>query len=183
MPLPRFEADRTVLLVVDVQDKLLPLIDGAATVERQCLKLIRGCAALGVPIIVTEQYPHGLGPTVPSLRQALPAGAPVETKLKFSACVEAIRRRLGELGASHVLVCGIETHVCITQTVLDLLECGYIAGLVADATGSRSAADHAVALRRLEQAAAVPLSVEMALFEMTHEAGTERFKALLPIVR
>lgn len=183
MPIPRFTLDRTALLVVDVQEKLLPLIDGGTGVERRCVQLIRGCAALGVPIAATEQNPARLGPTVAAVRDALPPGTPVESKLKFSACIEGVRRRLGEWGTTHVLVCGIETHICVSQTVLDLLEAGFIVGTAFDATGSRSAADHGIALRRLELAAAVPVSVEMALFELVHEAGTERFKALLPIVK
>ena len=183
MALPRFELDRTALLVVDVQEKLLPAIDGAARIEPQCVKLIRGCAAIGVPIMATEQYPRGLGPTVTAVRQALPAATTIESKLKFSACIESVRKRLGEWGSTHVLVCGIETHVCIAQTVLDLLDAGFVTAVVVDAVGSRSPTDHSIALHRLEQAAAVPVSVEMALFELVHEAGTDRFKAILPIVK
>jgi len=183
MPIPRFMLDRTALLVVDLQEKLLPLIDGAAGVERRCVQLIRGCAALGVRIAATEQYPAGLGPSVAAIRDALPAGTPLESKLKFSACVEGVRRRLGEWGTTHVLVCGIETHICVCQTALDLLDAGFVVGVAADAVGSRSAADHAIALRRLEQAAAVPLTVEMALFDLVREAGTDRFKALLPLIK
>src|SRR5688572_18668833 len=122
MPIPRFTLDRSALLVVDVQEKLMPLIGMGDVVERQCVKLIRGCAALGVPVLVTEQYPKGLGPTVSPVREALPAGALVEQKMKFSACVEGVRKRLTDLGRNAVMVCGIETHVCVTQTVLDLLE-------------------------------------------------------------
>ena len=183
MPLPRFELGRTALLVVDMQEKLLPLIDGGAAVERQCARLIRGCAALGVPIAVTEQYPAGLGSTVPAIRAALPPEAPLESKVKFSACIEGVRRRLQEWGSSHVVVCGIETHVCIAQTVLDLIDAGFVAGIVADAVGARSAVDHTIALRRLEQSAAVSLSAEMLLFELAHEAGTDRFKSLLPVIK
>src|SRR5687767_14498034 len=118
MPIPRFDLDRTALIVVDLQEKLLPLIDGGAGVERQCSKLIRCCAALGVPIIATEQYPKGLGATVAAIKSVLPANAPVETKMKFSACVEGVRRKVQEWGSTHLLVCRIETHVCVAQTVL-----------------------------------------------------------------
>jgi nicotinamidase-related amidase len=183
MPIPRFEPERTALLVVDVQEKLLPLIEGAARVERQCVQLIRGCTAVGVPVIATEQYPKGLGPTVAGIRAALPPGTHIESKMKFSACVEGVRRKLQEWGSTHILVCGIETHVCISQTVLDLMDAGFVVGIVEDAVGSRSPSDHAVGLRRMEHAAAVPVSVEMALFELVHEAGTDRFKAMLPIVK
>lgn len=183
MPIPRFLPDRTALLVVDLQEKLLPLIEGAAGVERQCSKLIRGLGALGVPMVVTEQYPRGLGRTAPPIASVLPGGAPVESKVKFSALVEGVRRRLQEWGSTHVVVCGVETHVCVTQTVLDLMEAGFVAGVAVDAVGSRAVSDHSAALRRLEQAAAVPLTVETILFEMVHEAGTDRFKAVLPIVK
>ena len=183
MALPRLTLDKTALLVVDVQEKLLPLIHDGARVERQCIKLIRGCAALGVPILATEQYPKGLGPTTLAVRSALPPTTRPEQKMKFSACVEGVRQALEHHGSRAVLVCGIESHVCVTQTVLDLLAAGYITAVALDAIGSRAPADHDAAVLRMTAAGAVPVSVEMALFELAHEAGTERFKALLPLVK
>src|ERR1041385_4213282 len=94
MALPRFTLDKTALLVADVQDKLLPLIHDAQRVERQCVKLIRGCAALGLPILVTEQYPRGLGGTTAGVRAVLPRSTRIEPKMKFSGCVEGVRQAL-----------------------------------------------------------------------------------------
>jgi nicotinamidase-related amidase len=183
MALPRFHIERTALLVVDLQEKLLPLIHDAPRVERQCVKLIRGCSAVGVPIAATEQYPRGLGATVASVRSALPPTVQAEQKLKFSACVEGVRQKLCQWATRSVVVCGIESHVCVTQTVLDLLAEGYLVGVAADAIGARSELDDRIALQRMIGAGAVPMTVEMLLFELVHEAGTDRFKALLPVVR
>ena len=146
------------------------------------MKLIRGCELLGVPTIATEQYPEGLGPTVSAVRDALGDRTPVETKLKFSAWIEAVRRRLGEMARPTVLLCGIEAHVCVLQTALDLADNGYLVAMAWDAVGSRRAADGDLARARLD-GVATPLSVEMALLEMVHEAGTDRFKAILSLIR
>ncbi len=183
MPLPRFNLGQTALLVVDVQEKLLPMIRDGQGVQRQCVKLIRGCAALGVPVLATEQYPQGLGPTAEAIRQVLPAGTPAIAKMKFSACVDAVRKQLNQWSVGCVVVCGIESHVCVLHSALDLAEAGYIVGVAVDAIGSRTGGDHELGVQRMLQAGVVPLSVEMVLFELTHEAGTDRFKKLLPIVK
>lgn len=183
MPLPRFTVEKSALLVVDVQEKLLPSIHEHEAITRQCVKLIRGCAALNVPVIVTEQYSKGLCSTVGPIREVLPGDAPVFEKMKFSAYVEGVRKKISELQRTHVILCGIETHICVMQTALDLADAGLIVGVATDAVGSRTPADREAGLRRMASIGVVPLSVEMALFEMVHEAGTDRFKAVLPIVK
>jgi len=183
MPVMRINREQTALLVVDMQRKLLPVIEDQDRVTEQVGKLIRGCAALDVLMAVTEQYPDGLGRTVQPIRDALPDNTPIESKLKFSACVEAVRGWLSRTGASTVLVAGIESHVCVTQTVLDLLSIGVVPVVVADAIGARRASDHEAALMRMRDAGATIGSVEMVLFEMVAEAGTERFKAILPVIK
>lgn len=180
---PRMSLDQAALVVVDLQQKLLPVIHAPDAVVGQVAKLIRGCVALGVPMIVTEQYPQGLGPTVEAIRAVLPARTPTVSKVKFSACVEDVRRWLAESGRRTVLLAGIESHVCVMQTALDLLESGYVVAVVADAIGSRRTTDHEIGLRRMMQAGVVPVSVEMALLELVHEAGTTRFKAILPVIK
>jgi nicotinamidase-related amidase len=183
MSLPRLQLEATVLLVVDLQEGLLRHIDEADRVVSQSIRLIRGCAALGVPIIATEQYPKGLGVTVESVRAVLPVGTLIEPKLKFSAYVEGVRHRLAELGRSTVLVCGIESHVCMTQTVLDLIDAGFLTAVAVDTVGSRRKSDREIGLARMAAVGAVMVSMEMALLEMVREAGTERFKAVLPFIK
>ncbi len=185
MSAPRIIADQTVLLVIDLQDKLLLQIDGGPRIVEQAARLIRGCALLGVPIIVTEQYPKALGPTTETVRQALPESsrAAIQPKMKFSALIEATRRKIADSGRSTVLLCGIESHVCVMQTSLDLLDAGYMTAVASDAIGSRRSADHDAAMRRMSAAGVVPVSVEMVLLEMVHEAGTDLFKAMLPIIK
>jgi nicotinamidase-related amidase len=183
MPIPRLRLERAALLVVDLQEKLLPVIQHADQVVAQSIRLIRGCAALGLPIYCTEQYPKGLGATVEPVRAALPKDTVCEPKLKFSACIDPLRKQLEAAERSTVLLCGIEAHVCVMQTALDLLDGGFQPMIVTDAIGSRRPADMATALERMTQAGVVPVTVEMALLELVHEAGTERFKAVLPIIR
>ena len=149
----------------------------------QCGKLIDGAKALGLPVLATEQYPTGLGPTVGPIRERLEDDVPIVEKLKFSAFVEDIREQLAELGRRTVLLCGIEAHVCVLQTALDLAAAGYVTAVAGDAIGSRRPVDGDLALRRLTEPEIVPVSVEMALLELAHEAGTDRFKAVLPIIK
>ena len=183
MSRPRFTLEQTALLVVDLQERLLPVIHESERVAAQTAKLIRGCAALGVPMIVTEQYPQGLGPTVDAIAASLPPDVQRVTKLKFSAFVEDVRRWLGETGRRTVLLAGIETHICVVQTALDLAASGFVVGVAVDAVGARRGLDHAVGLRRMEVAGIVPVTVEMALLEMVHEAGTSRFKSILGLIK
>lgn len=161
----------------------MPMIHGHEAVARQCARLLRGCAALNVPIIVTEQYRKGLGSTIEPVRAALPADVEYFEKLKFSACVEAVRKKLGDLERTHVILCGIETHVCVMQSALDFAESGLVVGVATDAVSSRTPADREAGLQRMSSIGIVPLSVEMVLLEMVHEAGTDRFKAVLPIIK
>jgi nicotinamidase-related amidase len=183
MPLPRFQLARTALLVVDIQENLLPHIHNAEEVVREAGKLIDGANALGVPILVTEQYRKGLGPTISDLASRLGKAAGSFEKLKFSACIEPMRQELSRRSVRNVIVCGIEAHVCVLQTCLDLADAGYVAGVALDAIGSRRPADQDAAVRRMLQAGIVPTTVESALLELVHEAGTERFRAVLPIIK
>lgn len=183
MPLPRIQLEQSVLLLIDMQEKFAGHIADWDHVVERCSVLVRGCVALGVPILATEQYPKGLGPTIAELRQHLPADQAIESKLKFSAFVEPIRRRLDELAKRTVILCGIETHVCVLQTALDLARAGYQTVLAGDATGSRRNEDKALAFNRMRDFGVVVSSAESALMEMVHEAGTERFGLISPIIR
>jgi nicotinamidase-related amidase len=176
----RLSRDRAALVVVDVQEafrKAVPAFDRVA--ERAGI-LVQAARETGIPLVVTEQYPKGLGETAPEVRDQLPdAAVPIE-KLAFSAA-EAEGFDLD--GRDQAIVCGVETHVCVSHTVLDLLEQGVEVHVAEDAVGSRSEDDKRVALRRMEHAGAVLTTVEMALFELVRRAGTDEFKRLQALVR
>jgi len=183
MAIPRLKAQDTALLVVDMQEKLLSHMRQADRLIRQVATLIDGCRALEVPILATEQYRKGLGATVGEISDRLSGADCRAEKLKFSACIEPVREVLSDLGSRCVLVCGIEAHVCVLQTCLDLAEAGYLPFVVVDAVSSRRSEDQEVALRRLAQAAVTETTVESALLELVHEAGSDRFKTILPLIK
>jgi nicotinamidase-related amidase len=174
------------LLVIDVQEKLMPAIDRAAEVEANIERLVRGLHVLDVPALVTEQYVKGLGGTVPRVRRALEetAGyAPIE-KMSFSAKGEGeFVAALRGLRKKQVVVCGIETHVCVYQTVSDLLAAGYEVTIAADAVSSRSAENKAMALERMARDGAKLSSTEMVLFELLGVAGTDEFREIIKLVK
>ncbi|MDB5651904.1 MAG: hypothetical protein JWL62_3424 [Hyphomicrobiales bacterium] len=179
--------DAAQLLVVDIQEKLLPAMHRGEHAAAQAGILIRAARQLGVPITISEQYPRGLGPTVSALLEAAAGEACILPKTHFS-CHRApgIAQRLGELaskGRRQVVLCGIEAHICVTQTALDLHAAGYGVAVVTDAIDSREPSSKAVAITRLVQAGIVPVTAEMVLFEWLGEAGTADFKALLPLIK
>lgn len=180
--LAALRTDTTVLLVVDLQEKLLPAIHEGDQVLENARRMVAAAGVLEVPVLVTEQYPAGLGPTCAGLRECL-AGAPAVEKTRFSACVPAITDSLTELARPVVVVVGVETHVCVQQTVLDLLRAGYTPCVCADAVGSRRPLDRDVAIERMRQAGAVVTTTESVIFELIGEAGTELFKRILKIVK
>lgn len=182
----RLDRRNTLLAVIDVQEKFENVIHGFAELTRNVDRLLRGCHRLGVPAVVTEQYPKGLGETLASLRETISetyASQPVQ-KMCFSGqgCAE-FAEQLQRAGRTQILLAGIEAHVCVWQTAIDLLDAGYEVFVVADAVSSRSPRNAEIALRRLEQEGARLTSTEMALFEMTVEAGTEEFKAISQLVK
>ena len=174
-------ADDTALLVVDVQEKLVPAIHGHARLVFNIRRLIDGAKVLGLPVIGTEQYPRGLGPTVAELAGRL---GPLPEKLTFSGagCPEVFGP-LVERGLTKILVTGVEAHVCVQQTVFDLLGGGWRVYLALDAVGSRHRIDYRTALRRMDSGGAVLTTTEAALFEWCRVAGTGEFKAISRLVR
>ncbi len=179
----RLDRDQAQLLIVDIQEKLLPRIDGHETLLAKAEQVIRAALVIGVPVTVSEQYVKGLGPTVARIRDAA-GDAPRFEKLAFSFCGEpACRERVDSLGRPQVILVGIETHVCVLQTALDLLAAGLVPFVVADAVGSRAARDHDVALAGLRSAGAVVWTAESAIFQLLRASGTELFKRVLPLVK
>ncbi|MHB0971339.1 MAG: hydrolase [Thermoanaerobaculia bacterium] len=182
----RLDRTKAALAVIDIQERLLPVIDRHDEVAKNAELLIRGAHVLQVPVLLTEQYVKGLGPTVASLKHALEESGGYEPmeKLCFSSygCA-AFETKLRELGRSQVILCGIETHVCVYQTALDLLDAGFAVWVVADAVSSRRAENRTIALERMMQEGVKLASTEMALFELTGVAGTDEFKAISRLVR
>jgi nicotinamidase-related amidase len=180
-PLPRLTAADSVLVVVDVQDKLLAKVPSAAVLVQNAAFLLDAAALLGVPAVGTEQYPKGLGPTTAEIARRLPDGLPAKTA--FSCCGAAgFLTDLRSLGRPNVVLAGMETHVCVLQTALDLLEAGFTVYLPVDALASRSVIDHDAALRRLERAGAVLTTAETVAFEWVADASHPKFKALSKLV-
>jgi nicotinamidase-related amidase len=169
------ERDRAAVLVVDVQEGFRSY-ETFGAVSAACGRLVEGARILGVPVVATAQYPKGLGPVAPEV--GLQGERPVE-KTVFSA-VRADGFDLG--GRDQVVVCGIEAHVCVMQTALDLLERGAEVHVVADAVGSRHAQDREIGLHRLDRAGATLTTVEAALLELCERAGTPEFKAVQKVI-
>jgi len=177
----RMSAGDTGLLVIDVQEKLLPKIIDADRLVRNLAFLIDGARLLGLPVQATEQYPRGLGPTVAELAKRLPERP---DKLAFSSCaVAAVADNFHRAARPKVVLAGIETHVCVLNTALDLLAQGFRVYLAVDAVGARYRIDHDVALRRLEQAGAVLTTCETCVFEWTGGADHPRFKDVSKLVQ
>jgi nicotinamidase-related amidase len=176
---PKLDRERTALVVVDIQEAFRKAVPSFDQVAESAARLVQGAEAMGIPIVVTEQYPKGLGHTVPEVADHLPDGwQPIE-KVRFSAA-EAEGFNLD--GRDQVLVCGIETHVCVNQTVLDLLESDVEVEVVADAVGSRTAENRELGLHKAEQAGAVLTSVETALFELLRGSDAAEFKQVQALV-
>ncbi|MBE0540728.1 MAG: hydrolase [Verrucomicrobia bacterium] len=171
------------LVVVDIQERLLPSIFERARVVQNALRLIKGATILGLPVLATAQYPKGIGATVPEIAAAIPDFAPIE-KTAFS-CVGApvFTETLRVRGVSDVVLCGIEAHVCVCQTCLDLLAAGYRPFVVADAVSSRTVENHRFGVERMRDAGAIIVSTEMILFELLERAGTDEFKQVLALVK
>ncbi len=171
----------TGLLVVDMQERLLPLIASHQGIIWNARRLIDAAKILGLPIAAAEQYPHGLGPTTPEIANRL---APISPKTMFS-CRECgdLLNEFQDRAVGKILVVGIETHVCVQQTALDLLAEGYRVYLAVDATGARHEVDYDAALRRMEGSGITLTSTEAAVFEWCESSSAAEFKQVSALVR
>ncbi len=178
----RLSIVESTLLVIDVQEKLLPKIPGADSLVDNVCFLIDSALLLQVPLCATEQYPQGLGSTQAEIARRLPAILP--GKVTFSCCgtpglVEVLRAS----GRSQVVLCGMESHVCVLQTALDLLAEGMKVFFAVDAVQARDPLDHVVAMRRLELAGAIPTTVETVVFEWLGSANHPQFKTISKMIQ
>lgn len=184
-PLPRspelMNRDDTAVLVVDMQEKFLAVIAESARLIWNCRRLLDAAAALGLPVAATEQYPEKMMPTVPELKERI-GTAP--DKLAFSGCVCGdIFERWRAEGRFRVLICGIEAHVCVQQTALDLTAAGFEVYLAVDACGSRNAIDYTTALRRMESSGVILTTTEAAMFEWCCTADAPEFKKISALAK
>jgi len=173
--------DDTAILVIDAQEKLMPLIQNQDKIQYNIIKLLRGAKALGVIRAASEQYPHGLGTTVEPIQNELEPNefSPIAEKTMFSVrqCEELLTK-LSKFGVQNLLLCGIETHICISQSALDLMSLGFRTFICADAVGSRNTLDHQLGINRMESCGAVITTTEAAIFELCMNSKNQAFKTI-----
>ena len=173
----------TIFIAIDYQEKLMPVMSGKEDMENKVCRLAEGMKALGIPHIVTQQYTRGIGETIPSVAEALGEFEPID-KTSFS-CMnnEEFVRQLKDSGKKTAVVCGIEAHICLQQTVLQLLDEGYTVYVPTDCVSSRSATDKLWSLNRMGEAGAVMTTYEAVLYELLRDAKAPEFKAISKIVK
>ena len=177
------ETSSSILVVVDFQGKLARIVHESEAVINNARILVEGMNILGVPIIATEQYPQGLGHTVPELAEVY-GEIPVIEKDTFSCCGDPVfMEEVNRLGRRNIILCGIETHVCVYQTAQDLIENGFDVHIVTDAVSSRTEANKHMGIRKMESLGGIPTGTEMVLFELLKVSGTEKFKAVSKLVK
>lgn len=175
--------DNTTLIVIDVQNKLARAMHEKNMLHENLQKLIKGMQVLGIPIVLTEQNPEGLGPTIPEIANLLSNVQPIP-KLCFSCCDDKrFVQKLQALNRKQVLIAGIETHVCVYQTAIALLSLGYEVQIVADAVSSRTAGNKEIGLEKMRGEGAKLTTTETALFELLKVAEGAKFREILKIVK
>lgn len=175
----RIEREHTIALVVDYQEKLVPAMnDKDKLIHNSCI-LLEGLKILDVPMVITQQYTKGLGMTVEKITQAAGTAEYVD-KISFTA-YDCVKDKIS--AKKYIIVCGIESHICVLQTVIDLKAAGFVPVLVADCVGSRKESDKLVALERARQEGAIVTTYESLLFELLQVAGTETSKKIQKLIR
>jgi isochorismate hydrolase len=183
--LSRIEREEAVLIIIDVQDVLMKKMNQEVgkNVIQNIRTLLTFAKEMAIPILMTEQYPKGLGKTVPEIKMELGSILPIE-KVSFSCCgVETFNEKLNRLGRKQVILSGIETHVCMLQTAADLIQKGYEIHVVADAICSRRKLDWEIGLRWMEKRGAMISTTEIIAFQLLKEAGTEEFRGLSKLLK
>ncbi len=179
------DPDQCALVVIDIQEKLLPAVVRADELVRNCQLLIRLAHILEIPVLLTTQYARGLGHTVPPIAELLP-GAEAIDKLEFGCFGrDQFRTRLRDLPGQRntLLLCGMESHICVMQTALGALQNGYLVHVASDAVSSRTEGNCKLGMERMSAAGAVISSTEMMMYELLRQSGTAQFKQLLPFLK
>ncbi len=179
----RIQVEHSLAIIIDIQERLFPHMHERDVLEQNAGKAIEGLEVLSVPLWLTQQYTRGLGPTIDSIRRLVPDIEPIE-KIAFSCCGEpAFMARLQEQSRKTILLLGIEAHVCVLQTAIDLLQAGYVPVVIEDCVSSRKARDRDVALKRLYSEGIRTTTYESLLFELCRQAGSDTFKRISGIVK
>lgn len=179
----RIPRDNTVAIIIDIQERLVPHIHDNETIAGNTEILIKGMQVLGIPIHVTQQYSKGLGHTIPRIESLFESFGFIE-KTAFSCCDEQdLVRALKATGKKYVLIAGIESHVCVLQTVIDLMDQGYVPVVIEDCVSSRKPSDKSIAMERMRSEGAIISSYESILFELCRFSGTEEFKSISKLVK
>ncbi len=174
----------TTLVIIDMQEAFRARMSDFAETAARIALVAHAAQLLGVPLIVTEQYPRGLGATADEIKTVLPASLEVIEKMAFSSCgAQEFVEKLESTGARHVLVCGIEAHICVNQTTHDLLARGFQVHLLTDCITARATDNKEIAFAKMQQSGALPSSTEMALFELMRDARHEQFKAIQKLIK
>jgi nicotinamidase-related amidase len=178
------DAARSALVVIDMQEGFRAAVPDFAEVAARISVAVRGAQLLNVPVVVTEQYPKGLGRTAAEIRAALADQSEPVEKTAFSSCgAQEFVARLERTGARQIIVCGVEAHVCVNQTAHDLLARGFQVHLLTDCVASRAPRDREAGLAKMRRSGALPSTVEMALFELLRDARHEQFKAVQRLIK
>jgi len=173
----------TALLLIDAQEKLMQVMGQRQRTAENINKLLQLAQLFNLPIIVTEQYPKWLGPTLPELKESLPIYAPIE-KLHFNCCeVDTFSTQLDSIDLQNIIIAGVESHICVFQTCVSLVNKGYTAHVPQDAVDSRTGENWQVGLDLMQQAGAVITSTETIIYQILEKAGTKAFKAMLKLVK
>jgi nicotinamidase-related amidase len=185
MPHPKIlDRDKTVLVVIDMQEAFRASISDFPQIASRISMAIRGFQILNLPVIVTEQYPKGLGRTAEEILFSLPSEFEAVEKTAFSSCgAQAFLDKINEIDAKQILLCGIEAHICVNQTAHDLLDCNFEVHLLQDCVSSRFEHDNRAGLNKMKMSGVVPSSMEMALFELMRDSKHEQFKAIQNLIK
>lgn len=178
----RIKLEETALLVVDIQERLLPAMEEKEQLFANCIKLLKGANVLKVPSIITQQYPKGLGATCKEILEELPE-AKLFDKMKFSCITDEVLAEFNAIGRKNIIVCGIESHVCVLQTVIELVEKGFQPVLIADCISSRKNSDKIYAIERARAEGAMVTTYESLLFELIGSAAHQNFKDISKIIK
>ena len=178
------DAAQAALVVIDMQESFREPIKDFAEVAARVALVAHAARLLNIPVLITEQYPKGLGRTAPEIRAVLPEDFEPIEKTAFSSCgAQRFVEQLEQAGARQAVLCGIEAHVCVNQTAHDLLARGYRVHLLTDCISARAAHNKQVGLQKMQQSGALPSSAEMALFELMRDARHEQFKAIQKLIK
>lgn len=175
-------SEDAVLIIIDVQEKLLPKIAEREKIVNNIIKLIKFAEIMGIPIILTEQYPKGLGKTVKEIKELLPDLRPIEKTTFNCFGSQEFKKQLEEMNASTLIITGIETHVCVSQTVLEALD-NFKVCVIADAVSSRTTENWRIGLERMKENGAIISSTEMLMYELLKDAKTKEFKESLELLK